>query len=194
MSIPAGTDTGRRRNRAAVLRLFAVLVAILLPILLPGTARAEARPWGTVREVNGGNLLVDSPDQGKIDVRLLGVELPEPPRIGASGRAVEGQPFGLQAAAYIRELLLERQVQLDTHGKDRAGRVLAVVWLGEINVNLTMVKEGLAWLDPSLTVTNVRIALELAERQARVGKYGLWALPDPEPPWIYRKRHNLAAR
>jgi endonuclease YncB( thermonuclease family) len=82
-------------------------------------------------------------------------------------------------------------VQLETYGKDRAGRLLSVVWLGDINVNLTLVKEGLAWVAPSLTVTNVRFALEVAERQARVGRYGLWALPAPEPPWEYRKRYQL---
>jgi len=177
----------RRRGRTVV----ALLVAIAA-LLAPVVAGAEARLWGTVQAVAGRTLLVVSPDRGQIEVRLVGIELPEPPRVGATGTVIEGQPFGPQAAAYVRELLLERQVQLDTYGKDRAGRLLSVVWLGEINVNLTLVKEGLAWLDPGLTVTNVRVALEVAERQARVGKYGLWALPDPEPPWEYRKRYKLA--
>jgi micrococcal nuclease len=121
------------------------------------------------------------------------VVLPEPPRTGATGRAVEGQPFGAQAERYARDLLLEKQVSLDAYGKDRMGRRLAVVWLGEINVNLTLVKEGLAWVDPSLTAANVRAALEVAERQAQVGRYGLWGLPEPEPPWEYRKRNRLAS-
>jgi endonuclease YncB( thermonuclease family) len=177
----------RRRGRMVV-ALLAALTALLAPVV----AGAEARLWGTVQAVAGRTLLVVSPDRGQIEVRLVGVELPEPPRVGAAGTVIEGQPFGPQAAAYVRELLLDRQVQLDTYGKDRAGRLLSVVWLGEINVNLTLVKEGLAWLDPGLTVTNVRVALEVAERQARVGKYGLWALPDPEPPWEYRKRYKLA--
>ena len=171
--------------------IVAVLVA-LAALLAPVVAGAEARLWGTVRAVAGKNLVVVSPDRGQIEVRLVGVELPEPPRIGSPGDVIEGQPFGPQAAAYLRELLLERQVQLDTYGKDRAGRLLSVVWLGEINVNLTLVKEGLAWLEPHLTVTNVRVALEIAERQAQVGRYGLWALPDPVPPWEYRKRYKLA--
>jgi len=168
------------------------LLVAIAALLAPVVAGAEARLWGTVQAVAGRTLLVVSPDRGQIEVRLVGIELPEPPRVGATGTVIEGQPFGPQAAAYVRELLLERQVQLDTYGKDRAGRLLSVVWLGEINVNLTLVKEGLAWLDPGLTVTNVRVALEVAERQARVGKYGLWALPDPEPPWEYRKRYKLA--
>jgi endonuclease YncB( thermonuclease family) len=72
------------------------------------------------------------------------------------------------------------------------GRLLSVVWLGDINLNVALVKEGLAWVDPSLTITAARASLDVAERQARVGKYGLWALPNPEPPWEYRRRHNLA--
>lgn len=187
------TSLGPRRRLCGSGATVAVAVAALALLLtaVGAGAGAEARPWGTVRTVAGKNLLVVSPDRGHMEVRLVGVELPEPPRIGSPGDAIEGQPFGPQAAAYLRGLLLERQVQLDTYGKDRAGRLLSVVWLGEINVNLTLVKEGLAWLDPGFTVTNVRVALEIAERQARVGKYGLWALPNPEPPWEYRKRHRL---
>ncbi len=175
------------------------LVALLAVMwLVPAAARGGEGPvtrlWGTVRSMpTGTHLVVVSPDQGSLEVRLLGVVLPEPPRTGPTGIAVGGQPFGAQAERYARDLLLEKQVSLDVYGKDRAGRRLAVVWLGEINVNLTLVKEGLAWVDPFLTATNVRAALEVAERQAQVGRYGLWGLPEPEPPWEYRKRHRLAS-
>jgi len=70
---------------------------------------------------------------------------------------------------------------------------LSVVWLGEINVNVTLVKEGLAWMDPAVTVSFLRAALEVAERQAHVGKYGLWAFPNPEPPWVFRRRNHVTA-
>jgi endonuclease YncB( thermonuclease family) len=151
----------------------------------------EERFWGTVRAVSSGtHLVVHSPDRGEVVVRLIGVDLPETPRPGG-GASLDGQPFGEQAAGYVRDLLLGKQVQLTAYGQDRAGRTLAVVWLGEINVNLTLVKEGLAWVDPALGVTRVRAPLEVAERQARVGKYGLWSLPGPEPPWEYRKRQGL---
>jgi len=175
------------------------MVALLAVMwLVPAAARGGEGPvtrlWGTVRSMpTGTHLVVVSPDQGSLEVRLLGVVLPEPPRTGPTGIAVGGQPFGAQAERYARDLLLEKQVSLDVYGKDRAGRRLAVVWLGEINVNLTLVKEGLAWVDPFLTATNVRAALEVAERQAQVGRYGLWGLPEPEPPWEYRKRHRLAS-
>ncbi len=154
---------------------------------------AETKIWGTVRIVHDGtSLMLVTQEQGRFDVRLLGVEPPEPPRQGRNGSPpIPGQPFGVEAAAYVRDLLTDKQVWLDSYGKDRSGRILAVVWLGEINVNLTLVKEGLAWMDPSLTIIKVRAGLEVAERQAQVGKYGLWALPNPEPPWEYRKRYRL---
>jgi len=156
---------------------------------------AEAHLWGTVRTVRDAtSLVVVTPELTRYDVRLLGVEPPEPPRPGRSGvQPTEGQPFGPEAATYLRDLVVDKQVQLDTYGKDHLGRTLAVVWLGDLSVNLILVKEGLAWVSPNVPVTKVRVALEVAERQAQVGKYGLWALPNPEPPWEFRKRHRLPA-
>jgi len=140
------------------------------------------------------SLVVVTPELTRYDVRLLGVEPPEPPRSGRPGaKPTEGQPFGSEAATYLRDLVVDKQVQLETYGKDRSGRTLAVVWLGDLNVNLILVKEGLAWVTPNVPSTRVRVELEVAERQAQVGKYGLWALPNPEPPWKFRKRHHLPA-
>ena len=159
----------------------------------PLSESAETQTWGTVRAVlDGTSLVVITPELGRYDVRLLGVDPPEIPRPGRAGvQPTEGQPFGPEAFSYLRDLLTNKQVRLETYGKDRSGRTLGVVWLGDINVNLTLVKEGLAWVSPRIPVTKVRVELEVAERQARVGKYGLWALPDPEPPWEYRQRHRL---
>jgi micrococcal nuclease len=161
---------------------------------LAGEFPSGARLWGTVQSVLGAEqLVVVTQDQASLNVKLLGIEAPEEsglPRDKAS--AVPGQPYGRQAATYLHDLLAGKQVQLDDYGKDRRGRILAVVWLGDLNVNLILVKEGLAWVSPTLKSTSVRVQLEVAERQAQVGRYGLWALPNPEPPWTFRKRHRLA--
>ncbi len=160
--------------------------------LTPGDP-GEGRIWGTVRAVpDGKHLAVLTPELGRLEVRLIGVEPPEPPHPGRDGASSNpGQPFGPEAVKYLRDLVLDKQVQLDVYGKDRSGRTLAVVWLGDISVNRTLVKEGFAWLSPSVPVTKVRVELEVAARQAQVGKYGLWALPNPEPPWEFRRRHHL---
>ncbi len=154
-------------------------------------ARTVPQLWGTVVEMKPGpELIILGPDHRRLGVRLLGVELPEPPR--SNGVSTAGQPFGTEAQAYLGALLLQKQVLLEPHGRGRDGCLLAVVYLGEINVNLMLVKEGLAWVSPGDTIANVRAPLQVAERQAQVARYGLWSLPDPEPPWSFRKRQGLA--
>jgi endonuclease YncB( thermonuclease family) len=155
----------------------------------------QAHTYGTVRKVlSAANLVVTTPEPATLSVRLVGVEPPVVSReAGDGGKAIPGQPYGAEAEMYIRDLLLDKQVQLDIYGKDRKGRTLAVVWLGDINVNVTLVTQGLAWVSPSIPITKVRVELEVAGRQAQVAKYGLWTLPDPEPPWEFRKHHHLPA-
>jgi endonuclease YncB( thermonuclease family) len=149
----------------------------------------EVKLWGTVRSVLGSaHLSVMLPDKSLLQVSLLGVALPDPPR--SAPVQTPGQPFGVESATYLRELVLDRQVRLDVYARER-GRARAVVWLGDLNVNLTLIKEGLAWIDPALANPYVRAPLEVAEQQARVGQYGLWSLPNPEAPWEFRRRLGL---
>ena len=69
---------------------------------------------------------------------------------------------------------------------DRYGRTVGRVYVGNLDVNAEMVKQGAAWVyrqfakDPSL----YRL-----EEQAKAAKWGLWALPEAErcPPWDWRK-------
>lgn len=158
------------------------------------TESPESHLWGTVQQVlNATSLVVVTPDRRRYDMRLLGIDPPERSRPGGPFvQSIEGQPFGIEAATYLHDLVLGKQVQFETFGKDPSGRTLAVIWLGDLNVNLILVKEGLAWVQPHIPVMWVRAELEVAERQARVGMYGLWALPNPEPPWEFRKRNHLS--
>ena len=75
-----------------------------------------------------------------------------------------------------------REVTLQTHGHDKYKRTLADVLLPDgTNVNRELVKDGWCWwyrkYAPADTV------LEGLEREAREGKKGLWADPQPVPPW-----------
>ena len=79
-----------------------------------------------------------------------------------------------------------KEVTLQTHGYDKYGRTLADVLLPDgTNVNHTLVKDGWCWwyrkYAPGDTV------LEGLENEAREARKGLWADPQPVPPWEWRQ-------
>ena len=53
------------------------------------------------------------------------------------------------------------------------------------NVNHTLVKDGWCWWYRKYAPGDM--VLEGLETDAREGRKGLWADPQPVPPWIYRK-------
>ena len=99
-------------------------------------------------------------------VRLLGVDAPEP-----------DQPFGLQAADSVRQLLRpERLVWLTRRGTDLYGRTLAAVRLpvadgAALALDSLLVARGWAWAwDP-----RHRVAGRATQQAAAVaGQRGLW--------------------
>ena len=67
---------------------------------------------------------------------------------------------------------------------DQYGRILGIIYLGETDINLQMVKDGCAWHYKHFDKTP---AYAEAERAARDAKRGLWASPDPVNPYQWRK-------
>jgi micrococcal nuclease len=70
-------------------------------------------------------------------------------------------------------------------GKDRYKRTLAVVVVDGVNVNLEMVKRGMAWRYDKYSKDAELLA---AQEAAKAGKLGLWRDPQPVPPWEWRVR------
>ena len=67
------------------------------------------------------------------------------------------------------------------------GRTLADVLLPDgTNVNHELVKDGWCWWYRTYAPGNA--VLEELEKAARVEKRGLWADPQPVPPWEWRRR------
>jgi|TARA_B100001094_G_scaffold38607_1_gene32961 micrococcal nuclease len=75
----------------------------------------------------------------KCRVRLLGINAPE-----SRTRDLEEKKRGLAAKAFLIEVLETAQsdVELQSHGTGKYGRVLGEFYINGVNINDLMVKEG----------------------------------------------------
>ncbi len=159
----------------ACLVLGAGALAPALPA--PASWGAQSTQAGVVRVHAGDTLLVETAEGVQITLRLLGVQAPSlrevrPP----NGRKAVGQPFSEEAKRALEDLVLKRKVRVEFYGRDALRQPLAVVFLGDENVNVHMVRGGLARVDreaPRMP-EGLREALEKAEAEARRERRGLW--------------------
>lgn len=148
----------------------AALVGVLLALLAPAWSASATLEGLVVRIVDGDTIHVRLEDRVE-KVRYIGVNTPE---IHHPTRGAE--PGGRQAAAVNRGLVSGKRVrlELDVQLRDRYGRLLAYVWVGEVMVNAELVRQGYAQV---MTVPpNVRYQPVFRElqRQARQARRGLW--------------------
>jgi micrococcal nuclease len=149
------------------------LVLLLVLACLAVTAIATARTGvagEVVKVVDGDTIHVRV--AGRVEkVRYIGVNTPE-----VHHPSKGEQPGGREAAALNRALVARRQVrlELDVQERDRYGRLLAYVWIGETMVNAELVRRGYAQV---MTIPpNVRHQefLVKLQRDARQAERGLW--------------------
>jgi endonuclease YncB( thermonuclease family) len=109
-------------------------------------------------------------------IRLSGIDCPE-----------KHQAFGQRAKQAASELVFGKEVTIQTHGHDKYKRTLADVILPDgKNLNQELVKQGWCWWYRKYAPGNT--VLEGLETEAREARKGLWADPQPVPPWEWRKR------
>ena len=163
---------GRGRAKYSALAALLLLAFSLWKLAVP----AKTTPGQVERVVDGDTLQVAGEGGKAVRVRLEGIDAPE-----------HGQPFGDRAAATLRDLAEGKAVTLAGDKHDRYGRLVATVRVGDLNVNLEMVKRGMAWHYRQYKQDR---ALEDAERSARSAHLGLWRQDRPTAPWDYRKSHS----
>ena len=108
-------------------------------------------------------------------VRLWGIDAPE-----------KGQAYADEARDRLKELCEGKAVRLEIKDTDRYGRKTAIVWKGKTNINLQMVKEGLAWHYAYYAPDAKDLAA--AEKAARKARKGLWKDKNPVKPYDFRKQ------
>jgi endonuclease YncB( thermonuclease family) len=146
---------------------------------------------GTVTKVSDGDTIhLTTPEQTKLRVRLYGIDAPETPKINnRTGRVNKpGQPYGDEAWKALESKIMGKQVRLDILDIDKYRRMVGIIWLGERNINLEMIKEGYAEAYVEYLKAPYRSKFIDAEQEARSANKGIWSLPEYERPRDFRKR------
>lgn len=98
---------------------------------------------------------------------------------------------GAQATAYLKPLLAGGRVQIKPQTVDRYGRTVAEVFANGRNVNLQMVRTGMAYAYRQYLSGCDRAASLKAENQAEQQRLGVWRWDGTEvKPWDFRKNRG----
>jgi micrococcal nuclease len=160
----------------------ALFIAILFTAASAATA---AKPHytltGKVVAISDGDTLTvldDTKTQHKI--RLAGIDAPE-----------KRQAFGTNAREALGDKAFQQSVRIEVIDVDRYHREVGRIFLGERFINMEMVRDGFAWRYVQYDKPGEFTA---AEADAREHHRGLWADPNPTPPWEWRKAKRQSSK
>lgn len=130
---------------------------------------------GKVIHISDGDTLTILTESNKqIKIRLDGIDAPE-----------KAQPFGNKAKQALAELLFQKLVMVNASKKDKYGRSIGRVYMGEIDVSAELIRQGMAWVYRKYTKDEDLYGLE---KEAQQNKRGLWGSGQtPVSPWDWRK-------
>lgn len=160
-----------RSKGSIVIPIRNTLIAVLAAALLISTPAMAC--VGKVVGVTDGDTIKVLCEGVETKVRLNQIDTPE-----------RGQAFGSKAKEVLSNLVFNRTVRLEIVDTDRYGRAVATVWVGETDANREMVRMGFAWAYRKYLRDQSLIEVEA---EAKASRRGLWADPNPIPPWEFRK-------
>ncbi|MEA1969522.1 MAG: thermonuclease family protein [Thermodesulfobacteriota bacterium] len=119
-------------------------------------------------------------------VRLVGIDAPESGRKGTLG-----QPYSKQSKKLLKKYVSGQKINLKSYGTGGYNRQLAEIFINGINVNIEMVKAGLAEVYRGTSPSDLNTApYHLAEADAKRSYRGIWSLGSKyKSPRTWRKEH-----
>jgi endonuclease YncB( thermonuclease family) len=128
-----------------------------------------------VKVTDGDTITVLTSNNKQEKVRLDGIDAPE-----------KGQDFGEKSRQYLASLVAGKTVRIQYRNKDQYGRILGTVYIGNMNVNEAMVREGLAWQ----YYYNKDKKYKELQADAKAKKLNIWSAKSPVDPYYFRKNNN----
>jgi micrococcal nuclease len=172
-----------------MIHLRKTLQIILLVMVILYAAASHAAPIRTVtatitRITDGDTVQAITPEGTKLKVRLYGIDAPET----SKGR-IPGEPFGSDSRIYLAALVSQKTIRVEILDIDRYRRMVAILWLGEKNINLEMISTGMAEAYLEYLKQPYRTPFIQAEQTAKAQGKGIWSQGNRyERPSQFRRR------
>jgi micrococcal nuclease len=137
---------------------------------LPAPGALPPGTYRVARVVDGDTFVLAEPRER---VRLIGADTPDTVK---PHWPVE--PWGPEATAFTKEFLAGGEVRLefDREHRDKYGRILAYVWVGNRLLNEELIRAGLARAEPQYHYSAAMKRRFLhAQAEARAAHRGIWS-------------------
>lgn len=113
-----------------------------------------------IRIVDGDTVTLLDSTNTQIRIRLYGIDCPE-----------NGQDFANVAKKFTSDLCFSKIITVDVKDIDRYGRTFDIVWTQDsINVNLELLKAGLAWHYKSFDKSEEFATAESLAKEQKTGR------------------------
>ncbi len=143
----------------------------------PAEKNEEVLRGKVVSVADGDTVTILTENDEQIRIRLYGIDAPE-----------KGQDFSNKSRQFLNDLCYGKIVSIEKKGIDQYERVLGIVYIGELNLNKEMVRNGLAWYYDHY----VKDAdMEALEHAARKQKLNIWSMKNPTPPYEFRRNQRM---
>lgn len=158
-------------------------IVVILLMGLQWIAHADVLLGHVVSVSDGDTITVLDDNKQRHVIRLMGIDAPE-----------KAQAYGQKAKESLSDLVFNKEVSVTWFKRDRYGRTVGQVYVGDSDVCLEQIKRGLAWHYKDYEreqFVEDRSRYAIAEEQARIARIGLWIDVHPIEPSTFRSTKTI---
>jgi len=106
---------------------------------------------------------------------LAGITCPRGSRRMPSGEVTEAEPWGDEAMTFVKEMILQREVEIEVEQIDKGGNFIGWCFVDNTNISVALVEDGYACSHFSAESSNYGRLIAVSQDNARKRKEKRWA-------------------
>lgn len=136
--------------------------------------KENQRAGEIIRIIDGDTVIMQTKENQEFRIRIADIDCPE-----------KKQAFGMLAKQFTANEIGGKEVAIIKKYIDRYGRTVGyIMYDNGKDLSSELLKAGMAW---NYRKYSKKEEYQRLENEARLKKAGLWAMPNPIPPWEYRR-------